>query len=170
MSNFQWGNSMRDGSDHFITILYEEVSLATCPITAVEQWVAVGTNARWDMTQGYLLPHNGRGRQNTSDRFVVPNSTTNDRPAQAARENQDFSMHSFRSGGAVSRASAGEDVSTIVQRADVYEARGGTFTRNNGAHKGPRNYTDEQYRQIHQFPLKEQSKSWAEFGNAPMVE
>ena len=38
------------------------------------------------MTKGYVLvpPHNGRGRQSTSERVVVSNSTTNDRLAQAA--------------------------------------------------------------------------------------
>ena len=33
---------MRDGADHLIT---------------VEQWIAVGTDAGWDMTKGYLFPH-----------------------------------------------------------------------------------------------------------------
>lgn len=35
----------------------------------------------------------------------------------AANEKQEFSTHSFRSGGAVSRACAGEDVATIMQQA-----------------------------------------------------
>ena len=48
--------------------------------------------------------HHGRGRQSTSERGVVSNSTTNDHLAPAAnsvaaREAQEFSMHSFRSGG-----------------------------------------------------------------------
>ena len=57
MFNFQWGKTMRDGADHLITIPYEEVSLATCLTRAVGQWIAVGTNAEWDITQGYLFPH-----------------------------------------------------------------------------------------------------------------
>ena len=75
---------MRDGADHLIRIPYEEVSLATCPIRAVEPWIAVRTNAGWGMTQGYLFPHIVRGRQRISERVVVSNSTTNDRLNQAA--------------------------------------------------------------------------------------
>ena len=30
--------------------------------------------------------------------------------------------------------------------------------------------TNEQYKQINEFPLNKQSKSWEAFGNAPMVE
>lgn len=58
MFSFQWGETMRNGANHFLTIPYEEVRVATCPIRAVgEQWIAVGTHARWDVTKGNLFPH-----------------------------------------------------------------------------------------------------------------
>ncbi|CAM9633616.1 unnamed protein product [Laminaria digitata] len=106
MSNFQWGKTLRDGADHLITIPYEQVRLATCPIRAVEQWIAVGTHAGWDMTEGSLLPQVLEGADGLPKRgsfFTAPQMTVILKQYSAeARENQDFSMHSFSSGGAVS--------------------------------------------------------------------
>ena len=71
-----------------------------------------------------------------------------------------------------------KDVSTIMQRAFWKSPwRAGRYMRlaevlppaTTGHTKVP-GITDEQYRQINEFPLKEHSKSWAAFGNAPMVE
>ena len=183
MFNFQWGETMRDGADHLITIPLEEGNLATCPIRAVGPWIAVGTNAGWDMTQGYLFPHITAG----ADRVPVRGSLFLTAPQMtfllnqhsvAARENQDFSMHSFRSGRAVSRACAGEDVSTIMQSAFWkspktawrYMRLAEVLPPATTGHTKVPGITDEQYRQINEFPLKEHSKSWAAFGNAPMVE
>lgn len=73
---------LTDGADHFITIPYEEVRLATCPVRAVEQIVDSGEIAR-RMGHGSRLSvatHSGRGGQSTSERVVVANSTTDDRP------------------------------------------------------------------------------------------
>ena len=53
MVNFQWDKTMTGGADHLITIPYDEISLTTCLIRAVERWIAVGTNAGWHMTKGY---------------------------------------------------------------------------------------------------------------------
>ena len=94
---------MRDGADHLIRIPYEEVSLATCPIRAVEPWIAVRTNAGWGMTQGYLFPHITSGADRGSVRgwlfLTAPLTVLLKQHSVAAKENQDFSMHSFRSGG-----------------------------------------------------------------------
>ena len=42
MFNFQWGKTIREGTDHLITIPYDERCYDTCPIRAVEQWIALG--------------------------------------------------------------------------------------------------------------------------------
>ena len=47
--NFQWGETMRDGADHLILVAYSHDCLATCPVTAVEQLIAVGSAIGWDM-------------------------------------------------------------------------------------------------------------------------
>ena len=47
---------MRDGADHLISVAYNQECLATCPVTAVEQLVAIGSAIGWDMTRGYLFP------------------------------------------------------------------------------------------------------------------
>ena len=61
MFQFQRGNIMRDGADHLITIPYEEVNSSTCPIRSVQRQIAVGTDAGWDMTKGYLFLHKTAG-------------------------------------------------------------------------------------------------------------
>ena len=54
--NFQWGKTMKDGPDHLISVACNHECLATCPVTAVEQLVAVGSAIGWDMNGGYLFP------------------------------------------------------------------------------------------------------------------
>ena len=54
--NFQWDKAMRDGADHFISVAYNHECLATCPGTAVEQLITVGSAMDWDLTRGYLFP------------------------------------------------------------------------------------------------------------------
>ena len=62
--NFQWRKTMRDGADHLMTVEYGTKRMTTCPIRAVEQYIAVGTALGWNMTQGYLFPRISR-RPNT---------------------------------------------------------------------------------------------------------
>ena len=56
MSNFQRGKTLRDGSDHLLTVPYNEEHGATCPVRAAEELVLVGTHVAWNMTKGHLLP------------------------------------------------------------------------------------------------------------------
>ena len=46
---------MRDGADHLMTVEYDTKRMTTCPIRAVEQYIAVGTALGWNMTQGYIF-------------------------------------------------------------------------------------------------------------------
>ena len=55
---------MRDGADHLMTVEYDTKRMTTCPIRAVEQYIAVGTALGWNMAQGYLFPRISR-RLNT---------------------------------------------------------------------------------------------------------
>lgn len=83
MFNFQCANevkTMRDGADHLTAIPYirrRVPSATTCPVrAAVEQWMAVGTRAGWDRTQGYcVFPHIKAGAdrhgQSTTERIVL---------------------------------------------------------------------------------------------------
>lgn len=54
--NFHWGKTMRNGADHLLTVGYDNSCLSTCPVLAVEQFVAEGSAIGWDMTKGYLFP------------------------------------------------------------------------------------------------------------------
>ena len=111
--NFQWGKTMRDGADHLMIVEYDTKRMARCPIRAVEQYVAVGTTLGWNMTQEYLFPRISR-RPNTGApiRGKVPISAPDMTialkvHARNAGERTAFTMHSFRSGGALTRALAG---------------------------------------------------------------
>ena len=75
------------------------------------------------MTRGYLFPSISRDAEGGAPiRGKAPMSAAEmthalKSHAQAAGEKADFSMHSFRSGGAITRALRGEDLSSIMERA-----------------------------------------------------
>ena len=113
---------MRDGADHLMTVEYDTKRMTTCPIRAVEKYIAVGTALGWNMTQGYLFPRISR-RPNTGApiRGKTPISAPDMTKAlkvhaRNAGERIAFTMHSFRSGGALTRDLAGEDLPTVMQR------------------------------------------------------
>ena len=103
--SFQWGKTMRDGADHPISVAYNHECLATCPVTAVEQLVAIGSAINWDMTRGYLFPSISRDAEGGAPiRGKAPMSAAEmthalKSHARAAGEKADFSMYSFCSGG-----------------------------------------------------------------------
>lgn len=181
--NFQWGKTMRDGSDHLLTIPYEERHYGTCPILAIEQYVAVGTFVGWDMTKGYLFPTiledttTGEPIRGTKSLSRAQMTSMLKASALEAKVPGDFSMHSFRSGGAVSRALAGDDLSTIMQRAfwkspttawRYMQLAKVTSPGTAGFNSIP-GVSETQYREINEFPLSEQSREWAAFGKVAMV-
>ena len=114
---------MRDGADPLMTVEYGTKRMTTLPIRAVEQYIAVGTALGWNMTQGYLFPRISR-RPNTGAPIRGKTSKSAADMTKAlkvhgrnARERTAFTMHSFRPRGALTRALAGEDLPTIMQRA-----------------------------------------------------
>ena len=120
--NFQWGKTMRDGADHLMAVEYDTKRMTTRPIREVEQYIAVGTALGWNMTQGYLFPRISR-RPNTGApiRGKMPISAPDITKAlkvhaRNAGERTAFTMHSSRSGGAFTRALAGEDLPTVMER------------------------------------------------------
>ena len=86
-------------------------------------------------------------------------------------------MHFFRSGGALTRALAGEDLPTVMQRA--FWKKPSTAWRylrlmevlipGSVENSIVTAVSPEQYREINEFGLSEQSRHWAALGNAPMV-
>ena len=182
--NFQRGKTMRDWADRLISVAYNHECLATYPVTAVEQLVAIGSVIGWDMTRGYLFPSISRDAEGGAPiRGKVLMSAAEmthalKSHARAAGEKADFSIHSFRSGGgAITGALRGEDLSSIMERA--FWKRPSTAWRymriievvspgaiGNEVVKG---VSAEQYRQINEFSLSEQSKSWSAFGTEPMT-
>ena len=120
--NFQWGKTLRDGADHLLTVPYKEEHIATCPVRAVEEFVRVGTHVGRNVTKRYLFPTVSPPREAGDPPVRGPQplsakqkSRFLKRHAKKAGEHTEFSMYSFRSGGAVSRALAGDSTSTIMQ-------------------------------------------------------
>ena len=97
--------------------------------------------------------------------------------ARNAGKRTAFTMHFFRSGGALTRALAWEDLSAVMQRA-FWKKPSATWkylrlmevvifgSEGNLMVTG---VSPEQYRETNEFGLPEQSRHWAAFGNAPMV-
>ena len=129
--NFQWGETLRSGADHLLTVSYDHQCWATCPVRAVEQFVATGTAYGWDMTKGYLFPTISPGKSGgfptrVSRPISAPQITTAlEADAIATGERRNFFVHSFRSGGAISQAPAGENLRSDIQRAYLEAAEHG---------------------------------------------
>ena len=135
------------------------------------------------MTNGYLFPTITNGneeagpRRETSPLSAAQMTKGLKLYAAAAGMRQDFSMHSFRSGGAISQALAGETLASIVQRA--FWKRPSTAWRYmrlmqvvapaSESQEMIRGISEEQFRHINEFPLSEQSKYWAAFGKDPLI-
>ena len=120
--NFQYGKTQRDGDNHILTVPYDEGYVATCPVRAVTQLIDIDKGIGWDMAGGYLFSEISCGRNGKAIRGSLPISAAKmsaalKKYAQAAGETQEFSLHSFRSGGALTRALAGDSLSTVMQRA-----------------------------------------------------
>ena len=174
---------MRDGDDHLTTVEYDTKRMTTCPIRAVEQYIAVGTALGWNMTQGYLFPRISQ-RPNTG--APIRGKTPISGPdmtkalkvhARNAGERTAFTMHSFRSGGVLTRALAGEDLPTVMQRAFWkktsmawrYLQLKEILIPGSVGNSMIAGVSPEQYREINEFGLSEQTRHWVAFGNAPMV-
>ena len=173
--NIQWGKTMKDGANHLISVAYNHECLATCPVTALEQLIAVGSAIDWDMAREYLFPSISRDSESEAPiRGRAPMSAaemthTLKTHVRVVGEKADFSMHSFRSGGgAITRAFRGKDLSSIMERASwkrpttawqymrIMEVVSSGAV-GNAVMKG---VSAEQYRQINEFSLSEQSKAW----------
>lgn len=182
MCNFQWGKTQRDGADHILTIPYDDEYVAICPVRAVERLVEIGKRVGWDTTSGFLFSDISEKAQGGAPRGSLPVTTSKmsealKRYAKAVGETQGFSLHSFRSGGAVTRALAGDSLSTIMQKA--YWKNPKTAWRymrlmevvapgSEGAAM-VEGVSEDQYRQLNEFGLSEQSRSLAAFSNKPLL-
>ena len=182
MFNFQYGKIQRDGADHILTVPYDEEYVAVCPVRAVTQLIDIGKGVGWDMTRGHLLSEISCGRDGKAIRGSLPISAATMSAAlktyaQAAGETQEFSLHSFQSGGALTRALAGDSLSTVLQRA--YWKNPKTAWRyirlmevvapgSEGSGMVAGN-TEDQYRQLNEFPLSEQTRSLAAFSGRPLL-
>ncbi len=179
--NFQWGKTQRDGADHHVAVGYDSENLTLCPVRAVEQYVEVGKALGWDMTAGYLFPviadRGGvpkRGTKPVTPSYMTQELRTYTRQAGV---DQEFSVHSFRSGGAISRALAGDSLESIMQKA--YWKNPKTAWRymrlldvvapGYGGEGMVAGVSEAEFQAWNEFPLSEQSRAFAAFGKKPLI-
>lgn len=112
--------TLRDWADHLLVVAYDNQYLATCPVRAIEQYIRIGSAVGWDIIKGYMFitimngkerpaPRRGASRLSAAQRMKAMKSY-----AQAAGVRQEFILHSFRSGGAIAQALAGENLASIM--------------------------------------------------------
>ena len=96
---------MTDGPHHLISVAYNHECLATCPVMAVEQLIAVESALGWDMARGYLLPSISCDAEGKA--FIRANALISAAEmthalkshAPAAGEKANLSIHPICSGG-----------------------------------------------------------------------
>ena len=182
MFNFPYGKTQRDGAVHILAVPYDGDYVAVCPVRAVTQLIDIGKGVGWDMTGGYLFSEISCGRDGKAIRGSLPISAAKmsaalKKYAQAAGETQEFSLHSFRSGGAPTQTLAGDSLSTVTQRAYWKKSRTAwrymrpmevvdPGSEGSGMVEGT---TEDQYRQLNEYPLSEQTRSLAAFSGRPLL-
>lgn len=138
----------------------------------------MGRQVGWDMTSGYLFSEiSAKAQKGRLPVTTARMSVGLRKYATDVGETQKFSWHSFRSGGAISRALAGDSLSTIMQRAYWKDPKTAwRYMRlmeviapgSEGTSK-IEGVTEDQYRQLNEFGLREQSRSLAAFSGEPLL-
>lgn len=181
--NFQWGKTMRSGADHVLAVEYNSDCIALCPVRAVERYVEIARSVGWNMDSGYLFPTVSPGTDGgppVRGRKPVSASEMTAALKGYTKEvgiDQEFTVHSFRAGGAITQALDGQSLESIMQRAYWKNPRTAwrymrlmqVVSPGSGIEGMVQGVTEEQFRELNEFPLSEQSRSWSAFGNAPML-
>jgi len=120
-----------------------------------------------------------RGLPKRGNRPVTPSYMTQElrKYAKQAKVDQEFTVHSFRSGGAISRALAGDSLESIMHNA--YWKNPKTAWRymrlldvvapGYGGEGLVEGVSEAEFREWNEFPLSEQSRSFAAFGKKPLI-
>ena len=162
---------------------YDQQCWATFPVRAVEQFVATGTASEWDMTKEYFFPTFSPGKSGGlpirgSRPISAPQMTTALKAyGIAAGERGGYSMHVFRSGGAISKALAGEDLRSIRLRA--FWKQPSTVWRymrlmrvvapGTSVPSMVEGVSEDEFRLMNEFPVSDLTRSWAAFGTEPLL-
>ena len=181
--NFQWGKTLRSGADHVLAVEYADDCLALCPVRAVERYVEIAKSVGWSMDSGYLFPEITPGANGDPPvKGVKPVSAAAMTTAlklytKAVGIDQEFTVHSFRAGGAITQALDGQSLSSIMQRAYWKDPKTAwrymrlmqVVAPGSGVEGMIDGVTEEQFRELNEFPLSEQSRNWAAFADTPML-
>lgn len=111
---YWWGKTIRDGRTHTVRVEADRGAV-TCPVSAVEAWVASARAAGWNMDEGYLF---SPIRSPLGSRLPGPGSAPRlglrfTKYLQAMRVWDGETLHSTRSGGTVMRLQAGAPAEAV---------------------------------------------------------
>lgn len=112
--NHVWGKTLRDGSSNVFGIR-RHPNPEVCPVKAIETYIAIATELRISLNNGYLF------RPTNAHRFVVHkpfSSTTAESRLKAllkeAKIDEGETLHSFRAGSAITLALSGSQLVDIM--------------------------------------------------------
>lgn len=135
------------------------------------------------MTSGYMFPSISPGEKGEepvrgSSPVKLPQMlATLKRYAVKAGEAQEFTLYSFRAGGAISWALAGDSLPSIMQKAYWKNPKTAwgymrlmeVVAPGSEGESMMEEVTEEQYRELNEFPLSKQSRSLAAFGDQDLI-
>ena len=114
--NLHFGKSLRDSS-HAIVVRRDRECPDLCPVRAIEEFVGVTKSMGWAPSEGYLFPEvNGDGSRG-GNKLAAAAMTANLQAIikrAGLDEGRNYTMHSFRVGGAVSQSLAGTAVEALM--------------------------------------------------------
>ena len=112
--NFLFGKTLRASSEAVVVLATDDSD--TCPVRGVGEYIGAAQAIGWDLSSGYLFSTPKEDGTRGTSRLIAKDMTTAlQAHLQAADLPTTFTMHSFRVGGSLSRAMAGEAIEQIMQ-------------------------------------------------------
>lgn len=113
--NFLFGKTLRASSAQAVVVL-AAADHDTCAVRGVAEYISAAQDIGWDLSSGYLFSEPAADGSRGSKRITAKHMTAAlQAHLRAANLPDGFTMHSFRVGGSVSRAMAGESIAQIMQ-------------------------------------------------------
>ena len=115
--NFHFGKTLRSSS-HAVVVRRDRQCPELCPVRAMQEYFIVTKSVGWNMREGYLFPEVNADASRGSVQWPAARMTATLQAHIRAGRLQDaggqYTMHSFRVGGAVSQSLAGTAVEALM--------------------------------------------------------
>ena len=112
--NFLFGKTLRASSEAVVVLAFDDRDI--CAVRGVAEYIQAAQDIGWDLSTGYLFSEPEQDGSRGTPRLLAKDMTAALKShLQAANLPVVFSMHSFRVGGSLSRAMAGETIEQIMK-------------------------------------------------------